>query len=211
MDYFGLGTNVGAAVSAGAELWEDFEHVGHHHGLALLMGSKMCREINVMREAVKDGVKDAVGTVCAARRTRRQKLMRPCLFLLDVLTHNAVALFLAIGALAAAFVEVLEDITPGGEHGAVLLAINELLELLEHAHVIHGRALTFLSNCYFRLTLSIGAFAFALYETVETMSHGKFGAHHGIAVLALMKTLRTAGILRSRFKNYGKKKKAKKA
>jgi len=115
---------------------------------------------------------------------------------------------LTLGALAAATVEVFEDAIPGGEHGAILLATNELLELLEAAKVLPtaGVVATVLKNCVFRLFLNAGALAFALYETFESITHRKLGGHHGVALLAFMKTLRTIGLVRTQFKEKHKKK-----
>ena len=58
IDLLGLGTNVGAIVVASAEVMEDFESIGHGHGMMLLAGSKICREINLMREATSEGLEE---------------------------------------------------------------------------------------------------------------------------------------------------------
>lgn len=196
VDLVGLGTHVGAAVCAGAELVEDFEHVGHGHGVALLACSKLCREINVMREAAVGEVEDLEELRPASPIA---KLLWPLAVAFRLLTTNLVATALAIGALAAAAVEVLEDSRPGGHHGAVLLATEELLELLEASKIARGRVLRAIKNNLLRLTIVSGAMVVALIHTVRSAGSG-LGAHHGVAVLAISKTMRVLGLLREQFK-----------
>jgi putative NADH-flavin reductase len=113
-----------------------------------------------------------------------------------LLSTKITATALALAALWAAFVEVFQDTSPGGHHGAVLLATNELLELLEASRLLRGRLLKVLKNQVLRLLLVGGAAALALVEALAPMSKGKLGAHHGVVLLALSKTLRCVGLLR---------------
>jgi hypothetical protein len=95
------------------------------------------------------------------------------------------AISLAVAALAAALVEVFEDISPGGHHGAVLLAINELLEILETARLVKGQLLlNIMKNQLLRLAILGGATAFAFVEALSSVGSKRIGAHHGVLLLA---------------------------
>ena len=203
-----VGTHAGAAISAGAEVMEDFESVGHGHGMLLLCASKLCRELNVVREAVADELEDVVTASKSSSRTKGL-LLHPIHQLLRLLTHQYFTITLALAGLTAAMLEVLEDVTPGGHHGAVLLATNELFELLEASRMARrgSMLLRVVGNQILRLVLVVGATAFALLETVVEYSAGKggagssLGAHHGVLLLGISKTLRCIGLMRSRFHN----------
>lgn len=58
IDWISASAHVGAVVSASAELREDVESIGHGHGMLLLCGSKLCRELNVMRGAFAGEAED---------------------------------------------------------------------------------------------------------------------------------------------------------
>ena len=200
MDPLSVAAQVGAVVSASAELYEDVElaSVGHSHGLLLLCGSMVCRELNVMREAFAGEAEDLEETRLGTRRLRR-----PLNALLRVLTSKILAMTLALGGLMAAFLEVFRDFRPGGHHGAVFLATNELCELLEESGVAKGRVLKAVENRKFRLFLLLNATIFASIETVRdflSVSAIKLGAHHGVLWLALSQMLRCIGMLRSEYK-----------
>ena len=199
IDLLGLGTNVGAIVVASAEVMEDFESIGHGHGMMLLAGSKICREINLMREATSEGLEE-LGELKVQTSFLSSAVLKPFTLFLRLLTNRIVASSLAVAALGAAFVEVMEDAKPGGHHGAVLLAINELLELLEEAKIVTGRALLVLRNRVFRLALVGGATVVALMETIASIKTGQVGAHHGVLLLGCSKTLRCIGLIRGEYK-----------
>ena len=105
---------------------------------------------------------------------------------------------LSLAALSAATLEVMEDARPGGHHGAVFLAVNELLELLAASGLARGRFLKAIENHAFRLVLVASATILAAIEAAGSV--GKFGAHHGVLVLGLSKTLRCIGLLRDELK-----------
>ena len=195
VDLLSIGSHVGAAVSASAELWEDYEWIGHGHGMLLLCGSKICRELNVLREAIAGQVEEL-----EEANFGKGILLRPFLILLQLLNSTVIVVGLALAGLSAALMEVLEDSSPGGHHGAVLLAVNELLELLEASRLAKGRFLHVIRNQVFRLVLTGGATIFALIETVGSAATKKMGAHHGVLLLAISKTLRCIGLLREQVK-----------
>jgi hypothetical protein len=88
-------------------------------------------------------------------------------------------------------------VRPGGNHGAVLFAINELLELLFISSVVRpGRTRGVLENQVLRLSLLSGASAVVLIETFS--SFGGMGAYYGVLLLAVSKLLRATGLLRDR-------------
>jgi hypothetical protein len=194
-----FGAHVGAAVAAAAEIREDVageskSAVGHGHGMLSLVGSRLCRELYVLRESIAEEMEDNL-----ERRGLSKRLWQvPLHTVLRVLTSTVFTATLAIAGLWAALLEVMEDSRPGGHHGAVFLAVNELLELLQASRVARGRFLRVIENQVLRLFLVSGASLFATMETVR--SFDKVGAHHGVLVLAVSKTLRTIGLLQGRLK-----------
>lgn len=204
IDPWSAAAHIGAVVSAGAELSEDFESLGHGHGMLLLCGSKICRELNVMREGFAGEAEDLEETKVGANA----KLRKPLDMLLRVLSSPVLSCALALGGLFAALVEVVNDYRPGGHHGAVFFAINELCELLEQSRIAKGRLLRICENVKFRLFLLLNATLFALAETIrdaQMVGTTKLGAHHGVLWLALAKTFRCIGSLRSEAKEYKEK------
>lgn len=194
LDKLSLVTHAGAVISAGVEVMEDFESVGHGHGLLLIAGSKLCREMNVIREAVVEEGEDV-------ERTMGQSPALKCILhpLLTVLGSSLICVFLAMAGLAAAVMEVMEDSRPGGHHGLIFLAGNELLEMLEQAKIARGKFLRAIENRILRLFLLLSATVFASIETIRSVETG-LGAHHGVLMLGLSKTLRCVGLLRSTLK-----------
>jgi len=191
VDVLGLSTNVAAAVSASAEIFEDIESVGHGHGMLLLTASKLCRELNVLREAAADEFENNLER--SKRRSTKSLLQRPFSVLVAIFTNHLLVWTLAVGALAAAWVEVVQDSKPGGHHGAVLLALNELLELRQEAR--RPIVFKFLHRTAFRLFLVSGAAAVALVETLLA-AENKVGAHHGVLILGICKSMRCIGLIR---------------
>jgi len=137
-------THLGAVVCAGFEVAEDVATIRHGHGMLLLAASKLCSEVDGLREeivedveAVKEKMKELPLRKKAASFALR-KIGWAINVLLRVLTSKVVAAALATGALLAAFGEVWGDLSPGGHHGMLLLATNELIEVSEKANFIKG-------------------------------------------------------------------------
>ena len=190
VDVLSLTTNLGAAISAGAEVFEDIEHVGHGHGMLLLTGSRLCREMNVLRESVADGSKELGSTPSV-----KQVVKRPLALFVRLVTNPTFVRLLSIGALLAAWVEVVEDCRPGGHHGSVLLALNELIELREEAGT--PALIPFLRRASVRLAIVSGAVIMALWETVTAeVSKKSLGAHHSVLFLGIARILRCVGLAR---------------
>lgn len=190
LDMLSLTTNAAAAISAGAEVMEDIEHVGHGHGLLLLTGSRLCREMNVLRESLADESEKLEQTSGI-----KKIIKKPLKMFLHVITNHTFVRLLSIGALLAAWVEVVEDARPGGHHGSVMLALNELIELREEAG---SKAIVpFFRRPAFRLALVSGAVIMALWETIMAgVAKKSLGAHHGVLFLGIAKTLRCVGLVR---------------
>ena len=167
----------------------DVEHVGHGHGMLLLTGSKLCRELNVIRESLVDETEEL------EKAGPLRFVRKPLSMVLYLFTNPVLVWMLTMGALLAAWVEVLEFARPGGHHGAVLLALNELIDLREEA--ARPVIVPILRRTVFRLTLVSGAAAVALFETVVAgTAKQAVGAHHGVLILGLAKTLRCVGLVR---------------
>lgn len=189
-DALGLSSHVAAAVGAGFELYEDVEEIGHGHGMALLCVSKLAREINNLREQAIDTAKELPG------RSWKLTAKEYAQGVFRMLTSTPFAVLLSCLALFAAGLEVIDDLSPGGHHGAVLLALNELMELLETSGGAKGVVLRVLENTVLRLVIVAGATVAALAEVFGS-GQLKLGGHHGVAVLAACKTLRCVGLVRS--------------
>ena len=204
IDPLSLTAHVGAIVSASAELREDVEGIGHGHGMLLLCGSKLCRELNIMREAFAGEAEDLEETKLGTKAL----FQRPLNLLLKVLTSTTVTVTLAFGGLMAAMLEVVKDSRPGGHHGAVFYAINELCELLEASGVAKGRLRRLCENVKFRLFLLLNATLYSMIETVwdiKAVGRTKLGAHHGVLWLAIAKLFKVIGALRSEAHEYKEK------
>lgn len=148
--------------------------------VALLCVSKLCREINTLRESALESA-EAIHVEKGAKKILGAAW--------KFATSKIVAIVLSCLALVAASLEVVEDLSPGGHHGAVLLALNELMELLASSHIASGFVLSVLESKLLKVLLAGGASFFAL---IEIFSSGQihWRGHHGVAVLALLKFVR---------------------
>ena len=187
IDNLSLGAHVGAVVAAGFEIAEDVSEVGHGHGVVLLCASKLCLEINILRETGIEQVEDMIDENAKPRFAS---------LVLGALSSKAVVVTLATGALAAASLEVIKNSIPGGQHGTVFLATNDLIDQLEESQIVNGQFLGLLQNHPFRISVSVGAAAAALAETVSHLEDWKIGAHHGVLVLALSRLAFSIGRMR---------------
>ncbi|KAL3898186.1 MAG: hypothetical protein SGARI_006736 [Bacillariaceae sp.] len=160
--------------------------------MLLLTGSRLCREMNVLRESLADESEDLEKTTS----TFKQRVVkRPLALFVRFVTNPTFVKILTVGALLAAWVEVVEDCRPGGHHGSLLLAVNELIELREDAG---ARAyIPFLRRASVRLAIVSGAVAMALWETVMAeVSKRSLGAHHSVLFLGIARILRCIGLAR---------------
>jgi len=197
-DILGFVSYAGAAVSAFSEVREDFEKLGHGHGMLFLCGSKICGELNAIREATEEGGEEIAEKKTTINRIQRI-LLYPLFLLYRIASMKSFATVLSMGALYAASMEVIEDSLPGGHHGAIFLALNELIELAISSSIIRGERLKrILEKKPFRMVLLSGAAVFALLETFREKS--KIAAHHGVALLAISKLLDILGSVRSEMK-----------
>lgn len=190
----GISSHVGAAVTAVVELGEDFESIGHGHGMLLLVGSRLAREFNVLRSVVVEEVEEL--THVPLSRWWRWPL-EPFFLVARILSTKLFATLLACAALGAAALEVVEDSKPGGHHGALLLALNELWELIELSHIVPKKWRFLLKQHLLRLALVSGALVVAVVETVEESKLGGVGGHHGVAMFAFAKILRVVALMRT--------------
>jgi hypothetical protein len=197
----GVSSHVGAAVTAVVELGEDVESIGHGHGMLLLVASRLAREFNLLRSAVVEEVEE-LGHVRASQAWWRYPL-EPFFFIGRVLSTKLMASILALAALGAAALEVLEDSKPGGHHGAVLLAVNELWELIDLSNIVPPKWRFLLKQHVLRLALVSGALLVALVESLEESKLGKVGGHHGVAMFAVAKILRVVALMRTEVKEMG--------
>jgi hypothetical protein len=210
LDVLSLTTNTAAAIAAGAEVLEDVENIGHGHGLLLLAGSRLCRDLNVIRESVADEGEDMAmfeEKYQGSPLTQPSSLphwKKPVSHFLRTITNSHLVQILSLCSLLAAWVEVIEDFRPGGHHGSVLLALHELVEV---RHQAGNRAyLPLLRRPSFRLFLVSGAVVAAVWEIVmEGVKKQCLGAHHGVLFLGIAKVLRCVGLVRKQKKDLSEK------
>ena len=153
------------------ELNEELYDLGHHHGLAMLVASRLCRTLATIED----------------------KAMHELPSLKKMLVAQTTMHILCAGAVVAAGWEVYNDIKPGGHHGMVLLAIHEVHELLEEADwdPKHHKAL---HSATLKFVIAGGALACAVAELVEDLVPG---AHHGVALLAASHVWSSIGLIRA--------------
>ena len=106
-----LGVTGYAGYVAIKQINEELYDLGHHHGLALLVASRLCRTLATIESKAMSEIKGIKRMVVA------QTTMH----------------VLCAGALIAAGYEVWTDLKPGSHHGMVLLALHEVHELAEEA------------------------------------------------------------------------------
>ena len=166
-----LGITGYAGYVALKELNEELYDLGHHHGLAMLVASRLCRTL----------------------ATIENKAMHELPSLKKALVAQTTMHILCAGAVVAAGWEVYNDIKPGGHHGMVLLAIHEVHELLEEADwdPRHHKAL---HSATLKFVIAGGALACAVAELVEDLVPG---AHHGVALLAASHVWSSIGLIRA--------------
>ena len=106
----------------------------------------------------------------------------------NFLSNIKVIATLAVTGLYAAFMEVKADISMGGHHGAAFLAFHDIIELMEESHFMNRCAFIspILHSSVVKITLMIAALGTALFETVTSLGHKKFGAHHGTLILSVI-------------------------
>jgi hypothetical protein len=195
-----VAAHITVALCAGAELWEDAYSLGHHHGVALLCLSKFCRELNTLTSEASDA-SDASESVEAAARMEEGGSAVEAIGgrFWSVVKSPRFHTSLAMLAMFAALTEVLEDVADlGGHHGAVLLALVDLQEVLaQQWHAIRETlpaALQLpvslaLESAALRVFLLVGALVGSVFDVVASSMHGahRVGAHHGVAVLSISK------------------------
>lgn len=187
LDYLGISAHAAAAVGATVELTEDFEQLHRGHAMVLLVASKIVREVNLIRESVDEAVEEVDGVSVITRFAAA---------FWAIMTSHLFAMVLSSAALYAAATEVIEDMSPGGHHGAALLAINELTELLVHSGIVRGRLfLRILENRLFKAIL-LSAAAIAAFCEVFSSGQLHLRGHHGVAILACLKLVRCLGMSR---------------
>lgn len=199
LDALSLTTNAAAAFAAGVEVFEDIENIGHGHGILLITGSRLCRDLNVIRESVADEGKKLFKITERSKSKQRHSplLLKWSMSSLRFLTNPTFIQLLSLCALIAAWIEVIEDFRPGGHHGSVLLAVHELVEVQEDA----GRPvlIPFVRRPSVQLSLVTGAVVVALWETLFEIvleKNASVGAHHGVFFLGIGKFLRFVGLFR---------------
>lgn len=197
----------GAAIFAGLQTLEDVSVVGHAHGMLLLIASRACRGVRRLARAsgqvgrlIDEIEKKGEATENTFQKQVSRFVFKPLVYLSLQLSKKRVAGAVAAGALAAASLEVWRDAMPGGHHGVVALAMNELFLLLETSGLVKGRALKLLQNQFVRLGVTAAATLFALVETFSPPL-SKLGAHHSVLVLAFLDAVKCIVLMRKQLQD----------
>mmetsp|Transcript_9414 Transcript_9414/g.15203 ORF Transcript_9414/g.15203 Transcript_9414/m.15203 type:complete len:351 (-) Transcript_9414:148-1200(-) len=185
-DLLDAASHAGAAACAGIEILEDAHELSIHagHGVILLVSSKICDAMNELLEETQDLKEELRGRFYSKTPKAIKTLFKPFAFVLRKLTSKVVTATLSFVALASAFNEVIAQTRPGGHHGLVLLAISNLLDLLQSTRLV-----TLQKSGVLLLTLAVGAAVGATIETLESLHLNKIGTHHGVLLLAIAKLL----------------------
>jgi hypothetical protein len=202
-EYIGFFTHSAAVIMAYLELQEDLHDFSHVHGLFLLVASKVCREVHALRGLIVASTETVTSSSTSSSSSSSsshnfgtlvlQLVLKP---IVVILASTWTATILALGALAAALVEVINDTTVGGHHGAIVLAIIDLIELTQEAGIVFlgGALKTIMELRGLKLSLAGLATLFAIIETVDDDAHmGGISTHNGVLILAVFKFIRTMG------------------
>ena len=180
----GVSTNVAALLMTLVDLSDDIENISHAHGLCLLVATKACRVLHAIRSnAPTQEVSSNLSCI-----------PRGLVTAWNAISNATPALSLALGALLASSIDAMDKYVLGSEHGAVLLSLNELLELIHEADLFQGRSRMhlFISSKNLRLFLVLAATIIAAWETLRKESF-HFGTHNSVFLLAIVKVLRRFG------------------
>lgn len=197
MDVFGISAYASASICAGIEIAEDVREIGHGHGIVLLTMSKLFKEVAEVRRKTEGLVEDDFSGVVW------KKVAAP---VLSLVSNAYVVSILAAMGLVAAWIEVTSTTMIGGHHGAMFLAIHDLIELLEESSILSKLEwiplVPKMSNPLFMLTLVSAGLATAVVETIASFGSKKklIGAHHGVLILSLMKVISAIALVREGLK-----------
>eukprot|EP00622_Pseudochattonella_farcimen_P004426 FR739811.1.p1 GENE.FR739811.1~~FR739811.1.p1 ORF type:complete len:200 (+),score=10.87 FR739811.1:198-797(+) len=162
------------------ELKRDLWVVGHAHGVAALAFVRMTRtlkhvailqtNLEEINESGEHHLERFVGKSRVAKATFS--------FLEGLLFSRKTAIVFCLLALVACGTEIFYDMSPGGHHGAALLAVSELVHQFFR---LKNKPEYPMIRRFIVLGVAVPAACFAMYEMYEDLQPG---AHHAVAVLA---------------------------
>lgn len=155
-------------------------HVQHWrsaHGITLLALIRLGRSIAILQTQAEE-LEEQVEEL--AEEKKGNKITRA---IANAIKSPVTAIVACLMAAVASIVEIMEDVKPGGHHGAALLALSELYYQIQRLTKRTGTKRK-LTPFKFPLgvPIALAAAAFAAMELAEDMAPG---GHHGLAVLAL--------------------------
>lgn len=177
--------------------------LGHAHGIFLLALIRLFRSLAILQtqvEEFEEGLEHAgVDLEFEEDRGSKGKSFVAAVARFAVSPTLTIAACVAAGV--ACMIEVVDDLKPGGHHGAAFLALSEivyqlrrLFHLREKRRKAKGIVSTeankgvlmrmwqwFCKKVPFGIIIALGAVGFAGYELMEDI---RPGGHHGVAVLA---------------------------
>lgn len=132
--------------------------------------------------------------------------------ILHGLSSSFVITSLALLGLFAAAMEVRENLEIGSHHGAIFLALHDIVELVNESHITTafigntGAVVKeFFHNPVLKLTLAVGAMVTSVLGSFtgvfsSNKTTRKVGIHVGVLLVSTMKTLAILGTLRTDYK-----------
>jgi len=164
---------------------------GHAHGILILACIRLLRSFAILQTQVEE-FEEAVEKAGLIEFEERSFMSKIAHFLVSpIVTITACVL-----ASVASIIGVVDDFKPGAHHGAAFLALSELnyqvKRLLKLKSKNKGetksvnklfRFRSYFSKIPFGMIIALCAAGFAAIEIKENLS--SFGAHHGVAILAM--------------------------
>lgn len=206
LDMFGILSHFGAAVCAIYGLTADVDSITINDGLGVLLLclSRLLREINSLKGAVEES-QEKLEEAGFVEPLYFRLLCAPIIFVRRLLSVALVAGFLSSVGLVASLLDAFNEAHPGGSIGLILLAINDIVELIEESREADNwpwqRCVPESNRNALHLLLVFCATAFGIWEVVGTWGdNGGLGAQFGIILLSVSKILSKFGFLFGRIK-----------
>jgi hypothetical protein len=207
LDSFGILSHFGAAVCAIYGLVADLDSITVNDGLGVLLlcSSRLLREINSLKGAVEDS-QEKLEEAGFLDPSYFRILCAPINFVRKLLSVALVAGLLSFAGLVASLLDAFNEAHPGGSIGLILLAINDIVELVEESREADNwpwqRCVPQANRDALHLLLVFSATAFGIWEVVGTWGDsGGLGAQFGIILLSVSKILSKLGFLFGRIKS----------
>jgi len=193
-----------------------FSNIGHAHGMLILSLIRLSRSIAIFQTQA-DELAEATEEIrmssrnkkeCSKKNKKRNKFLT--MIGRFVISRN-VSIGACLVASLAAFIEIYDDLKPGGHHGAIFLALSELNYQINRGYsMTHEKGkekkekatsnnTSLLSSIMKQKRKYAGPLIFlsaALFAATEIYDDLKPGAHHAVALLAVAELVENISLFR---------------